>query len=442
MIKKLQFQLTLICTFTTILILSIVSAVYLKISENHMRQTNETSMYFGFSNIYNYILEQSVISHKWLLTMETTYQCFIQISENGLPLGFNSLHENTLRNEAFETAHKIALTDYNFTILNNIASNDKSLNNTIFTSTKNIQFPFSTADGNNYYASISIFPKNNEIIHITIIHSYKLLETQINTQWQWFMFTFIFSVLIFLVFFHILIRLLLKPIKQNHEKQIQFVSYASHELRSPLTVIISALSAMKTATVNDKLRFEDMIETETKQMVLLINDLLALTQTTSKSFKLKMKPIELDTLILQTYEQFEILAKKENRILKVELLKDNLPIYYCDEQRIKQVLYILLDNAFSYTTSNDTICISLDYENATKEFIISVSDTGIGIPDNEKTLIFEKFYRSDKSRQDSNHFGLGLSIANEIIKLHNGNISIKDNKNKGSIFIFRLSNYK
>ena len=112
--------------------------------------------------------------------------------------------------------------------------------------------------------------------------------------------------------------------------------------------------------------------------------------------------------------------------------EDTVPAVRCDPQRIRQVLAILLHNALSYTPENGQIRLSLLYDEKTVKLL--VADNGIGISDEEKPRIFERFYRSDQARSEKGHFGLGLCIASEIIHAHQGRILVSDTPGGGSTF--------
>ena len=168
----------------------------------------------------------------------------------------------------------------------------------------------------------------------------------------------------------------------------------------------------------------------------LINDMLTLTESDNHDFSISKKPVELDTLLLNTCESFEVLAKEKLLSLSLILPDNPLPSCNCDPDRIKQVISILLHNAISYTPESGKICVSLSYKKSSgkSNFYLSVSDNGIGISDEDKKKIFNRFYRAEKSRSAKGHFGLGLSIAYEIIHAHHGNITVADSKEGGTVF--------
>ncbi len=172
----------------------------------------------------------------------------------------------------------------------------------------------------------------------------------------------------------------------------------------------------------------------------LINDMLTLSNSDNHNFPIRPKEVELDTLLMNTCEAFEPLAREKKLTLSITLPGDSIPVCTADDERISQVLSILLHNAISYTPAGGRIDLSLLYnKNHNKNrFCFTVADTGIGIPEEDKKKIFDRFYRAEKSRSTKGHFGLGLSIALEIVKLHHGTITVSDRPGGGSIFTVTL----
>ena len=427
MIKKLHFQLTAFATIITTLILIIVATISLHISETHMRNADEYSMQNNFSSILNYLEEQTIISHKWLATAENNYNFYIQLNDNGHELLFDSLRENPHRTLILSTALDIAKNTHNFSLAS--ADNTNTLS-------KSISFAFTTADNDKYHAFIANIPKSDGYLSVTAIHSYTFITQQIFQQRISFAIAIGCSFILLAIFFYFLIGFLLKPIIKNREEQTRFIASASHELRSPLTVILSSLSAMDNAEADQRMHFSNTIKSESERMTLLIDDMLTLSGADSVTWSMNFAPTELDTLLLGIYEKYEPLAYKEHRTLSIDLPDSQLPPCQCDGFRIEQLLVILLDNAFSYTHDGDFISLKLRFQN--NHFYIEVVDTGIGIADEDKSHIFERFYRSDKSRKDKSHFGLGLCIAKEIVSLHKGTIRMYDTDGGGSTFVIKL----
>ena len=427
MIRKLHFQLTLFATIVTTLILIVVATISLRISESHMRYADEYSMQNNFSSILNYLEEQTVISHKWLAAVEANYNFHVQLNDNGQELLFDSLRQSPSKALAANVALEIAKETHGFSLVP--TSGPSTLSTTI-------SFPFSASNNEDYYAFIAVIPKHNGYLQAVVIHSYSFITEQISQQRMAFGLAIGGSFILLSVFFYFLIGFLLKPIKKNREEQIRFIASASHELRSPLTVILSSLSAMEQAEDEQRLHFSHTIKAESERMALLIEDLLTLSQADRIAWSINFAPIELDTLLLSIYEKYESLAHEKDRSFSIDLPDATLSPALCDSFRIEQLLIILIDNAFSYTNKGDTIILKLRFKN--NHFYIEIIDTGVGIPDQDKTNIFERFYRLDKSRNDKSHFGLGLSIAQEIVSLHKGVIRVSDTAGGGTTFLVKL----
>ena len=168
----------------------------------------------------------------------------------------------------------------------------------------------------------------------------------------------------------------------------------------------------------------------------LISDMLTLASSDSKAWVLQKEPVELDMLLLEVYETQLLLAKEQNISLTLSLYEQELPTLKLDRDRIAQVLSILLDNARHYTPANGRIELELTVHRNRVQ--IRISDTGPGIPNEEKDRVFERFYSSERSRSHRGHFGLGLSIAFEIIRKHNGKIWVEDATIGGAEFVIEI----
>ena len=168
----------------------------------------------------------------------------------------------------------------------------------------------------------------------------------------------------------------------------------------------------------------------------LIDDMLLLTTADTGGWSIKAAPVEPDTLLLNLYEAFLPVAAEKNISLSITLPEEAVPTITGDKERITQVLSILLHNALSYTPQKGSVRLILACHG--KNICFSVEDNGPGIPDAEKEQIFERFYRSDRSRSKKGHFGLGLCIAAEIVHAHHGRILIKDTPGGGSTFMVLL----
>jgi two-component system phosphate regulon sensor histidine kinase PhoR len=224
------------------------------------------------------------------------------------------------------------------------------------------------------------------------------------------------------------------------------VANASHELRTPLTAIKGFIETMEEEAEGDIKHYAEIINRHTDRLINLVNDLLTLSELENSNNNLIYNEVVFNDLINNLIMIFENKLKNKNLNLKLEIVKDL--IIEIDAFRIEQVLINIIDNAIKYSENGDVqiICKIINpnkyrinnriVETNYKEMLlISITDNGIGIPDKDKTRIFERFYTVDKSRaRILGGTGLGLSIVKHIINLHNGIIFVEDNIPNGTIF--------
>ncbi|MFC6604975.1 ATP-binding protein [Ectobacillus funiculus] len=219
---------------------------------------------------------------------------------------------------------------------------------------------------------------------------------------------------------------------KNFEKQQQFVSDASHELKTPLTIIESYASMLKRWGMNDHNLLEESVEAiyseavrmqeMTKQMLMLANH--------DAEWNLDIKEVNLVSLSKETSKLINVYDQN----ISVYARYDRV-IASADEQKMKQLLFILLDNALKYSTSS--IELHVGYEN--DHVFLTVKDHGIGIPKEDIPHIFDRFYRVDKARnRETGGAGLGLAIAKRIVDSHRGNIDVVSKEGEGTSFTVTL----
>lgn len=246
------------------------------------------------------------------------------------------------------------------------------------------------------------------------------------------------GLLLLLITGKLLIDRIFKPVGQNIQNQKEFISYASHELKAPLAIIQASNSSSERASADA----QAVISNACNRMGRLISDMLLLATTENADMPLNLTSTDVSTMLIGLYETHLPLCRETRHILQLDLPDELLPEITIDESRIIQVLSILISNAISYSPAGSKITLSIDTENrnapAKKALRIEVIDHGIGIPDTEKKRIFDRFYRVDKSHKDKQHYGLGLSIAQNIILLHKGTLGVTDTEGGGSTFFIIL----
>lgn len=232
------------------------------------------------------------------------------------------------------------------------------------------------------------------------------------------------------------------PIKRSWQRQQDFVADASHELRTPLTVIQTSLELVRgnpQETVEDQSKWLENIQIETKRMSKLVDDLLFLARADSNQQPLDMKNFNLSAMLQSTLESLEAIASHQD--INLEASIEEIPIFYGDESRIRQLIVILLDNALKHTPTGGIV--RLNAVNLGTLVEIAVTDTGEGIEPEHLKRIFERFYRVDQARtKRTGGTGLGLSIADWIVNSHHGSINVSSRIGEETKFVVNLPNSK
>jgi signal transduction histidine kinase len=201
-----------------------------------------------------------------------------------------------------------------------------------------------------------------------------------------------------------------------------------------LTVIKGEVGLMRlTGSIDDE--SIATIEREVDRLTRLVGDLLLLSQMESGRLELDMTEVELDTVLLEVFQQARVLAGDR---LKIELAEIDQAQITGDRDRLKQVFLNLAANAVQYTPPGKTVTLGLRRQS--NEIEVYVQDTGPGIPAKDLPHIFDRFYRAESSRKrdGGSGFGLGLSIAQWILKKHNGRIEVSSKEGEGTLFTVYL----
>ncbi|MDE6846299.1 MAG: HAMP domain-containing histidine kinase [Lachnospiraceae bacterium] len=431
MFQKVHLRLTFLCTGITAVIMIIMSLCYLYVSETGLRRNQFQAFRNDINTISTNLEQQTVISMEWLSKMEAQGNYLFFVLDNGTPFLFNQLNdpeENALRSLLLQESRD-AFQSQSHTE----TSIRTSSQTTAFSNLTHAEYEFVSPSTNiGYFAGRICMGTDESALEIVVLSSMLNLENQIHEQRLRFLLIDLAAVTLLGIFSWFFTGWLLKPIAENQRKQAQFIASASHELRTPLSVILSAAECCRTAPPERREKFLKTISVEGMRVSSLVSDMLTLSQSDDHRFPIRTKPTELDTLLMNSYEAFVPLTQEKSISLSMELPDDALPPCNADPERVSQVISILLHNAISYTPEHGRITLSLAVHR--DKFHITVTDNGIGISDEDKKKIFDRFYRAEKSRSTKDHFGLGLSIAYEIVKAHGGSIAVSDAEGGGSCF--------
>jgi two-component system OmpR family sensor kinase len=213
--------------------------------------------------------------------------------------------------------------------------------------------------------------------------------------------------------------------------QQRFIADISHELRTPLTTIRGNVDLMRRMKSVDEESL-NAIQAESDRMTRMVGDLLLLAQADAGQ-TVRRERVELDTLMLEVYRQMRPMAEG----IDLSISEEDQAVVMGDIDRLKQLLLNLVDNARKYTPKGGKVTVGLRREAGWA--VLTVADTGMGIPTQELPHIFERFYRVDKARsRAAGGAGLGLSIVQWIVQAHGGKIGVQSEPNRGTTFTVRL----
>lgn len=251
--------------------------------------------------------------------------------------------------------------------------------------------------------------------YITIIDNYKHQQKLILSL-EVSILLFLFFEVIVLYLSKLITDYIIEPAYESYNRQKEFIEDASHELKTPLSVILASCEAYE--TFKDK-KYLDTIKDETLKMNKLVCDLLDLSKLEDEDVKKTFTNVNLSKLVTKQILTFEPLAFEKN-ITFEDLVQDNINIY-CNSEDIQSLIEIIIDNAISHSYKNNKITVSL---NSSKDNVtLKITNAGEPIKKEDEDKIFERFYRSDKSRnRNESRYGLGLAIAKRIVLNHNGSI--------------------
>lgn len=428
MLKELRLQLTLISSTITGLILFIICFIALQISESQFNSSNQIAFENQLQTISYQLQTQRNIKSSWLAQLEADNRLIISIEDNGHPFFFKgSWSPPTPRHDLLQNAYLQALEIHGF---------DKDAPTTSSLSIDKIFFKIQ-GNANEYYrVGIARIPSTMGNYTLTLLQDLSNEKANIiETRVLFIMISFTGIVLLSIFSYWFAGRAII-PIEANQRKQVQFIAAASHELKTPLAVIRSSNSVIQSQNHEAVQLFTSQIERECARLTRLINDLLLLATADAHTWSIHKELVDLDTLLIDLLDTFLPIAAKKQQQLSLHLPDEMLPPIPCDQERIVQIITILIDNALYYVPVGGHITMELSKTPGAS--IIKIIDDGPGISKEHAPHIFDRFYRVDGARKDKNHYGLGLSIAKEIIHLHNGSLTLSPTPGGGCTFKIEL----
>lgn len=436
MIHKLKQKLIFIygCSTSIILIAVILVLFFTNYHERLYRLRSDYNQ--NILDLFEELKDAQTVSSSWIARKENETGILILMEDNGIDLRLLNTYSPRINKEILKNELQAATRQDGFDCSNPIYHSDTYKSKT---------YLLHKGEKTYYYAALMTTPIESgyRIIYLLMeVPKYYGFDMHFLLRYGSMAILGILFLFLFISFF---IYLVLKPLENNQKQQKQFIASVSHEMKSPLTVITTGISNLKTELYKDSdplkqieqcKSFLPIIENECARSSKLINDMLMLAATDAHSWQLNLTDIDMETLLIEIYDFYSIYEGSLHRIFHFDLCNDTLHHISGDRDRIKQIVTILIDNGYRYTPPDKGI--TLKAYNTKRHVNIEIIDYGIGIEDSQKELVFNRFYRMDSSRSNKSNFGLGLSIAKELVTLHHGKIYVKDTPGGGATFCIEL----
>lgn len=221
----------------------------------------------------------------------------------------------------------------------------------------------------------------------------------------------------------------------NHAK-LQFFTNLTHELMTPLSILSASIDELRIQIPEYKNTYRIMTR-NVNRLIRLLQQILEFRKAESGNLKLRVSKHDIIAFLHNEVEAFRPLVKKRNLDLSVKTSVDALEGYF-DPDKLDKILYNLLSNASKYNRENGFIRVNLTYNEASQSIEISVADNGIGISSEDQKNLFTRFYEGDYRRFNTIGTGIGLSLTQDLVTLHNGSIWVESERNKGATFFVNL----
>ena len=231
----------------------------------------------------------------------------------------------------------------------------------------------------------------------------------------------------------------------RHQSQITLltcllIANVSHDLRTPIAIIRGYVETLQmkeeTITIEERKQYINTVRESAEKLERLVNELFELSKLEANQVLAKKEPFIISELVSDISSKYKLIAETKNISISTVLSKE-LPPVFADVSLIERVMQNLIDNALKFTPSGGKIEIKTT-KSTDNNIEISVTDNGIGIPENDREQVFARYYKANNFTDLKNSTGLGLAIAKKILDLHQSTLDLVSAENKGSSFIFKL----
>lgn len=423
--RALRRRLTLLMTALTAAVLACALIVTWNYAARQYEISAEMLLAQNFSAICDRLDSAESVSDAWLAEQEHNSRCLLFLQDNGAALHFAGAVGNADTRAALEPLLAEGLS--------------MLLDTTKHESSGAVQRQSGSFTLNEYRCHAAVLPRGTAGNYLIVAAAQDMRfvrEHKIQTTVQYTA-LWVVGTLLLAAISRALTARALAPTALAMRRQKKFIAAASHELRSPLAVVKASLDAAQHTPPAESETFLRNAVHETDRMARLVDDLLILANGDLDNLPAHLQPTAPDNLCIEVYEQFYPLARRRSHPLTLDLPADAVPAIEADPDRLRQLLAILLHNALDHTPDGTPVELLLARDGGA--VTMTVQDHGPGIPDAEKARIFDRFYSSDPSRTAKQNFGLGLSVAKELARLHRAALTVTDTPGGGARFTLRFA---
>lgn len=423
---RLRRQLMLAIFTVVTLVMVVLSILLLSLAEKQLGQATWHHLDSSMDSLLTHLETESIISNQWLAQQERSNQALIFLSDGGKPLKFQGIWPTeTSRSTLLERAQKQAYAQ----------GLELTVRPMLPAETVRVSFPLSGDHGDRYLVQAAVLSSSSGWQTAIMIKDLQQEQGQIFQMRMTCVGLLVGGIIVLLALSWWLSGRAARPISESIQQQTEFVAAASHELKSPLAVLSASASVLGMSPEQDE-TLRQTICRECARMGRLVSDLLVLARSDTGTWSLESQIIDLDSILSTVAENGGLLAAEKAQQFLLDLPDSSLPPVRGDAQRLEQLLTILVDNACTYTQSGGQITLSA--RTSRRSIFILVKDNGPGIPRELWGRVFDRFYRADAARGSKDHSGLGLSIAQELARLHGGRLYLKEEPPYSTVFVLEL----
>lgn len=424
MLDHLRRRLTILFSLLTAAVLAAALTATCRMAQNEAVSGADLVFANTVSAIENAVSENNLVRDSWLASQEAAGRLVLYLEDNGQPLAFSGGWT-----PADDRALLVAL------------AKDQAVQaglNPDRLHRQKVSFSLDGAQLSGRYTCTALLLPSEQMssaVLLCIIRDMGPLHHRLLVMvWQ-YAGLWAVGALVLALLSHWMVCRALGPTAQALQKQREFVAAAGHELRSPLTVLKASLQAAQAPeTAGLAPQFLSHAASEVDRLSRLTEDLLILAGGDAGVLRTSLAQINTDTFLVELYERFAPVARDHGHSLTIRLPEAPLPELHADVQRLEQLFAVLLNNAFEYSPAGTPVEILAELP-PSGGLRIAVADHGPGVPDADKSRIFERFARGDRSRSDKTHFGLGLAVASQIAALHGATLRVRDTPGGGATFV-------